>query len=149
MTATTSIRRAAKRRLIDLLASQPTLTGVPGDTGSPGGQMKTEHYWIGTVTGPMSDPLMKAGRRIRDDEFTMTVVFRVDLPGGTQDEADERAEELWSGLDELLAEDRKLDGLEGVLWAVLGQKEGPDGELTDEGAISAISQEVTVKARYQ
>lgn len=149
MTATTPVRAATKAALTTALAAHATLSGVQVENGWPGKRLEREAVWVARVTGSITFPFMMAGRKIRDDEFTVTVLFMSGKPGTTLAESDARAEVLWSALDDILAADQTLS-IDGVEWLLEGVTvEGPTGEYTDEGAVSFVSAEVSVKARYE
>lgn len=87
------------------------------------------------------------GRKARDDEFRVRVVFQVAEPGASLDDTDTTVETLYAALENLVAADPSLGSMDGVVHALIGTVEGPDGELTDEGAVSFITAEVSVLTR--
>lgn len=144
-TTTTSVRSAVKTYLVDQLESR--LDPVPVAYGWPGRNLERDHVWIDRVTGNVEFPLAMAGRKSRNDDFTVRVVFQASAPGDSILEADARAEEFYGHLEDLIAGDVSLGTMDGVVHAVLGAVEGPSGELTDEGAVSFVIADVAVKAR--
>lgn len=143
--ATTSIRSDVKTWLVDELTT--LLEPVPVSYGWPGRHLERDHVWIDRVTGTVGFPLAMAGRKARDDDFTVRVVFQASAPGDSIVESDARAEEFYGHLEDLIAGDVSLSDMDGVVHALLDAVEGPSGELTDEGAVSFVIADVAVKAR--
>ena len=83
------------------------------------------------------------------DTFTVLVHFYAGKPGqSTPKEAEQRAEELYAALENVLADNSKLDDMPGVHWAAQnGQADYLEPEPTDEGWVAAVVAEVTVKTR--
>lgn len=149
MTATSPVRSIVKSALVDALRNHSLLQGVDVFTGWPGESLGREAVWISRTSGQITYPFMMAGRKTRDDEFTVTVMFMAGSPGNTIEEADARVEVLWSALDDVFANDQTLS-VDGAVWTLEGATvEGPTGEFTDEGAVSFIQAEIEVKARYE
>lgn len=158
MAATTSIRTRVRDEIIARLAEQPALAGADGHTvtitpGLPGGTIELEHVFVVRITGTRSVKFLEAGRKTVEDDFTITFVFMTATPGADTLEADDRVEVMSSALEDVLAEDPALadtDGtpLDGLMWAVAGTWDGPDHELTPDGAAAVMRCDVEVKARY-
>ena len=126
--ATTSVRVAVKRRLLELLGpavgedgKRRTADGVIVDYTFPGGDLRDEHVWLNGTTGIVDVRDFRAGRKARDDVFTLTVSFFAGRAGQTAEASEERAEELYALLCDLLADNPRLaaDGvpLDGLMWA--------------------------------
>lgn len=146
--ATNSIRVAAKTRLVALLAAREELQNVQVAYAWPGKEQEAECMWIGGSVGPVTIANMRAGRKSRDDTFQLTVHWTAAAPGQTAEEADARAEHLYAGLENLLAEDTALGGLDGVLWVRQnGNAQFFNPDPTNEGYIVHGQAVVEVKSR--
>lgn len=143
--ALTSIRSAIKGRIADELGA--LLDPVPVHTGWPGRYLERDHAWIERVQGTVDYPLMTADRKFRNDRFTVRVIFQSMRPGDSIAETDDRVEAMYAALEDLLANDPSLNEMPGVIAATLGFVEGPNGGLTDEGAVSLILADIEVHAR--
>lgn len=143
--ATTSIRSNVKEWLVTKLATAADPVSV--SQGWPGKHLEREHIWIDRVTGAVSMPFAMSGRKVRDDEFTVRLVFQAASPGDSIQETDERADALYAFFENLLATDPSLENMDGVMDAPTWTAEGPNGELTDEGAVSFYVVELSVNSR--
>jgi hypothetical protein len=158
MTATTSIRTQVRGELITRMTPHPALVSaaglrVPITPGLPGDKIEREHVFVARITGTRKVTFLQAGRKTIEDDFTITFVFMVSIPGATTLEADDRVEVMASALEDVLADDPALADaqgvpLDGLLWAVAGTWDGPDHELTSDGAVSFMRCDVDCKARY-
>lgn len=142
---TTSIRTAAKVRLVELLAVE--LTPVQVAYAWPGEDAKDECVFLGGVQGNVSVRDMRSGRKARDDTFTIAVHFYAGKPGQKAQEADERAEVLYSALENVLADNPKLGDLDGILWAAQmnDSTEYREPEADAEGYVGEVAAFVQVK----
>lgn len=150
----TSMRAQVKAYLIDqlapLLEAQSTSEHpVAVSHGWPGKQLGRNHIWADRVTGTASFNLLMAGRKLRDDEFTIRFVFQASAPGDTLAETDARAEGYCAVFEDLIALDPSLGDMGGLIHAVFADNaiEGPNGELTDEGAVSFMFADLTCHTR--
>lgn len=150
--ALTSIRVAAKRRLLELLKAERALDDVDvfyAWTGDP----ERDHIRVGAAptSGAEQVPTMKAGRKHRDDRFGISVYVLASTPGREHDEAEERTEELLAIVESVVAVHSLLqlndDGLDGVVMATVGDLDGPDSDATDQGALGYGRLVVNVHAR--
>jgi hypothetical protein len=148
MTATKSVRTAVIDALVTALKAKPVLANIQTSEGWPGKSLEHESVWVGKVTGLITFPLMMAGRKIRDDHFTVTIIFMSGNPGDTISDANDRVETYYGALEDIFADDQTLGSLDGVLSILLDQVEGPRGAFTDEGATSYITADIAVHARY-
>lgn len=147
---TTGLRTLVRDEIIARLRLQPDLEGVRIDPGLPGKNIEREHVFVASITGRREVAFLQAGRKTIDDTFTISFIFWVANPGSDTLEADDRAEQMSMCLLDVLAEDPGLGTLEaeGLDWAVEAQAEGPDNELSDEGAVSIFRIDVECKVRY-
>ena len=144
---TTSVRTTVKTWLTDQLTASLAGEDCEVSGGWPGRHLKRNHVWLDRCTGTVEFRLLMAGRKTREDEFTIRVVFQASAPGDDLASTDERAESYYAALEYLIADDPSLDGMDGIESALLASVEGPVGELTDEGAVSFVFAEVAVHSR--
>lgn len=141
-------RYEIKAALVAALDAKPVLDGVAVSHGWPGKHLAREHVWLGRTAGEITYPFEMAGNKIRQDDYTVTVWFMASEPGGTLAEVEARAQVMWSALDDLLAAG-EFSGRAEAMWTLEGGAvEGPDSELTDEGAVAFIRADVSISARY-
>lgn len=153
MVATTSIRTRVRNEILRRIALKPALDGVTITPGLPGKAIEREHVFVPRITGERKVRFMEAGRKTVDDDFTITVVFMTAQPGAGIDESDDRVEQMGGALEDVLADDPGLNDendqpMDGLMWAVSARWDGPDHELTDEGAVSFLRADIDCKARY-
>lgn len=144
--ASTTIRTAARRRLVELLAGWPGLAGVQVTVTHPGDELKSESIWTGVPVGDINIPTMQAGRKERDDVFDVPLWFRV-ANRATEDDTLDRLDQMIGEVCDYFATDTELGGLDGVLSAELARQEGPDAAKTNEGAEGGAALTVSVHAR--
>lgn len=126
---------ALKSALRAAMLAEVALSGVPVSYGEPGDTARTEHIWIGAATAGDSEPTaFKSGRTRRDEAYTVDVV--VDVSSMASPETSEaRAVVLVTAIDEMLADDPKLNEVPNLLWCVLeswdlSTQEGAQGPRT-------------------
>lgn len=154
MVATTSIRTKVRDEIIARLDQHPALVDADGhrvtvSPGLPGGTLEREHVFVARITGRRNIAFLEAGRKTRDDEFTISFVFMTATPGADTLDADDRVEQMATALEDVLADDPALGDLDGNFWVVEAEVNGPDHELTDEGAVGFMHIDVECRARYE
>lgn len=102
---TTSTAPVVKTRLLELLAA--AATGVQVERHHPGDALAHEAIFTGRVRGTSSIPVAKAGRKKREEEYTIEVWFVV-AHATTELDAELRAFELLGLLEDALANDPTL-----------------------------------------
>lgn len=81
----------------------------------PGDNIKPEAVWIESMEGTLSNPVMSAGRRQRDDNFDITLIVRV-AGKATGDACLDRLEELVGAVEEAAATASSvLEEIDGVV----------------------------------
>lgn len=142
-------RLATKRRIVDDLA-RVTPDDIEVTYGPPivGGTIARESLWLGDIKGTVTVPNQRANRKDRDDEFTITAWASTADHGKTCADAEARAVEIYSYLEDYLAEDHTLGGhVAGLLWAI------PTGILnvgsapTGDGWTAVVEATITCKSR--
>src|SRR5437764_12511497 len=110
MNPTTSIRTAVKERLVSLLSQE--LTAVQVSYAWPGKDFQNECVYLGASRGNVTIPVYVAGRKTRDDTFTVNVHFYAGKPGQSPaKETDQRAEELYAALQHIPPYNPQLDDI--------------------------------------
>lgn len=148
MTVTTSIRPAVKtwlkERLSDRLDSEEVVVLRSWD----GKLLERSTVWIQRTTGETTFPFAMAGRKDRDDEFTVHLVFTAVHPGDSEEDAEARVLAYVNVLEDLIADDPSLGGLDGVIHATYSMGDGPDTyPAGDEGFGAMQMVDVNVKSR--
>jgi hypothetical protein len=105
--------------LVAALAARPALAGVDVGHSHPGAAIEPEAVYLGRARGSDEVPVMRAGRKRRQESYTLDVFFDVVADGPTGREASERAWALFGELEDLLADDPSL-GQAPPFWAALG-----------------------------
>lgn len=141
-TTKTPARAAVKARLVELLRRHATLRDVQVEQGIPAG-LAHEHVVIEDVTGLSEIRSVKAGRKFRQDQFTVTVHFLAGAKDGKDARAhDARVTAMYAALDDVLADDPTLGRLAGLQHAQLGQVDGPNSWGTEDGWVAGITAQI-------
>ena len=105
--------------VVAALTARPALVGVQVAYSHPGGTIEAESVYLGKARGSDEVPVVRAGRKKRQESYTLDVFFDVVADGPTGQEASERAWTFFGELEDLLADDPSL-GQTQPFWAVLG-----------------------------
>lgn len=145
----TSIRTAAKRRLVDILTQDPALNGVQVVYGWSGPEPEDDHIRVGAppTTGVTARAVFSGGGRDqREDRFSLSVYIFAHGAGRSHEEAEERCEALYAVIEDVLASNDTLDDLDGLIGAVIAGVDGPDSWPTTEGASADMRAAVDLHA---
>jgi hypothetical protein len=156
--ANTSIRSAAKLAVFNLLTAAYSALDPPVPTtyGWPGEELQADRVYLvgpGPGQGAVTYPVMMAGRKQREDKFTLSVILSAVAQASFDGDnavhaAETRAEVLYAVLEDAFANDQSLNELDGVVAALLGPTvSGPDGEVIPIGAFATITADVSIEAR--
>ena len=145
MTATATPRSQVRAAIIDRLSRHPALTGVQIARQIPA-DIAAEHVLLANIEGTMQLRTIKAGRKQREDRFTITVYIGAMRAGQTAEQAENRAAAFLAALEDVLANDATLTGVDGVQQINLGRVLGPDVETNTEGHIGTAVADVDVVA---
>ena len=141
-----TVRTDVKTYIVDQLAQ--VLNGqVEVSRSWPGPNLARDHIWIDRASGTVTFPLMMAGRKTRQDEFTIWLVFQASGPGDTAAEVEARAEDYADVFGAWLADDPSLGDMAGIIHAQPGEVEGPDGFPLDEGHAAYVIAQLNVLSR--
>lgn len=112
--------------------------GLAGDT------VDRTTVFVGDVTGRFSIPLLRAGRKPREETYSLDVVFWSLIPGGAVCDAEDDLFSNLQALDDYLADDPSAGGV--VLRATLGDFTLRSGN-TSKGAYAELQFQVDVLNR--
>lgn len=105
--------------LFAALTARPAFSAVQVAYSHPGQAIEAESVYLGAARGSDNIPVVRVGRKKRQESYILDVFFDVVADGPTSQEASERAWTLFGELEDLLADDPSL-GLAQPFWAVLG-----------------------------
>lgn len=147
--ATHSTVPVVKAAIKTRLEARSGLNGVRVDRVHPGDAELTEGIRIGDVHGHHDIAVMNAGRKRRDEQYTVDVFFEAALPGDDGRPAEERAFALLAEAEDEIADDPTLGGAltgqSGAAWAgAWDARTYLDGNV---GWACTIRFEINVRAR--
>lgn len=120
---------ATKRALRQLIAAQ--LPAVQVKYGQPAAIEKArECVWIGDTEGTHTVPVLTAGRKRREEDYTITVFVEVVKDRGTLEDAEDRCEQITHAVEDVLANDPSLGNVDGLVHAYA---DGDFSLVTDYG----------------
>lgn len=130
------------------LAARPGLAGATVHYQYPSTAITNEDIWLDKAECDTSIPVMRAGTKKVDEEYTLTIIIQVlKMQGEGQEAADVRAAQLLAEVQQLFAETPQL--IPEIQWSqVAGWQNfvGPfEGKDTARG--SRFEVRVTVRAR--
>jgi hypothetical protein len=144
----------AKRALIDgardVLAAEPTTAEVHVTYAYRGHEDFRELVHADRVVGRQSYPTSAGGaaRFARDESNTVTLYVIVHIPGGDQEQAEGRACEIGTVLEEWIAATAELPGFEpGEITSVGIDEFELDSDVDDDGATALLSYDIRVDTR--
>lgn len=145
--ATTSIRWAAVKQIVDLLSTSPLMANVTVCPGFPGEEIaKTrELIYVDEVDGQVSIPVMVGGRKERNDDFDIPLEVKV-IGFVSLDDTMRRLTEIVSVIEDTLADDTSLGGLDGVLSAEITRERMTSAQLP-EGPVGFAQVVVSISTR--
>ncbi len=143
--ATTSSVPAVKAAIVALVAT--ALPGISVTYGRPmNSTLPREAVFVGDVRGQHRVPTMKSGRKAREETYTLDVVIAVLMPRGTLSEAEARAFVLATEVEDALADDPSLGGVDGLIHATAGSFRS-EPEFANEGPVAVVVLEVDCLSR--
>jgi len=147
--ATVSNRAAVIAQLVTLMQDSTELAGVQVGDGSPANPER-DAVWVGDVhTVNLNLSTMgTATRHQRIDHFAINVHLWAGQPGQSAGEARARVEELYAGLENILATNSTLSGVDGLLDAVATDFQGPLVDPQDTEGYSGMGT-IVVECRSQ
>jgi hypothetical protein len=149
----TSAKRA-KKALIDgirvLFAATPSTADVTVTYGYRGHEHTREFVHAGRAFGPQSYPVMGGGgaRFKRDETLTIKLHIVVEIPGGDQEEAEDRVTAIGTVFEEWLAATASLPGYTpGEVISVGITAVDLDTDTDDDSALTLLTYDVEVNTR--
>lgn len=143
--ATTNIRWGIASHLLAMLRNSSDLAGVGIHPGWPGDRATSEIMWIMGFDGTVEIPVLTGGRKQRDDIFTIPLEIRT-TRGNSLDAVFERLTDLIAAVENILADDPSLGGLDGLMSAEITDERMTCG-LTDHGHIGFAEITISVHTR--
>ena len=120
--ATRSTVPTVRAALVALLSARPALANVQVSYSHPGDALEHESIFLGDMRATAELATVRAGRRTRNESYTIDVWVEVNSDGPTAQTCEERAWTLLGELEDQLADDATL-GLTQPFWAVLAEAE--------------------------
>lgn len=149
--ALTTNRHEVRQALTSVLSAVYGIATPPVAVsyGFPGtDDVEREHIYTGDARGTMEIADLKAGRKRRIDEFSIDVWFVAGQDGQTAVEACARCQTFLATLDSALADDMQPGNVDGLRSARIGDFDGPDPVLTDQGWAAIARVEVLCESRF-
>lgn len=143
-----SVVPTVRQAIVDRLRLRAGLSGIQVEPTHPGAAIEEETIFLGDAhDGKHEIANLKAGRKSRNEEFTLDVYVAVLTPGNSATEAEQRAFALLGEVESMLADDPRV----GLAASVLQSAEGGDWEESLEpeelGWTCALRFEVKCRAR--
>lgn len=139
-----------KAQLVAVLAARAGLAGVQVSAVWPGKEStEQESVWLGDARGRRDYPVVRAGRKPRDETYTLDVFIQVLRPESWDPSAETRAFELFAELEDAIAADPAI-GLSATLPTLVlgaGAFTLANGVLDPGGWGALIRAEVEARAR--
>lgn len=144
--ATTSTVPAVRAALVSLVGAG--LAGVSVTYGRPMDKvLPREAVWVGDVTVDQRVPVMTAGRKRREESYRVEVTVSVLNARGTLQTADERCFTLVDAIENVVADDPTLGGIDGLIHATVAGIRSPVPEFAAEGPVALAVVEVACLSR--
>jgi len=141
--ATTQL--AAKNKLKELLELAEDLSGIQISFGHPGKNIEDECIVLGGIYG--NSEVAAMGTRKRDEDYTINCAVSIVDQGDDQEWTTTRAYELYAVVEAVLQAFPTLDGLSGLIWALVTAPTNLREGLADGGRVSDLSFGIQCKAR--
>lgn len=142
---------AVKQATVAELRELPNLDGVAVDYAWTGEDAQSrERIFFGKASFPQTPGPMRTGRVHRDESGQVDIIVRVTLIGGTAEEADTRALEIGTEVEECVADHRNLGNTpdDGIFVTATTLRGGSlAGGYTDNGAVSELTYTLQWDAR--
>lgn len=146
--ATHSTVPTVRAQLVTLLRARPGMADTTVTPTSPGDAQYNEAIFLGRARGAHDQPVSRAGRLKREEDYVLDVWIEVVRPGRDGSVAEDRAFALFGELEDVVADDPVI-GLAGtILKATVGKwEEHALVADTSRGWTCQLRVEVAVKAR--
>lgn len=145
----TTTAPAVKAQLLIQVRARPALAAVQVEPVWPGDATKQQAIWFGDVRGRRDYVVMRAGRKPRDEQYTVDVFCQALRPDKWSEAAETDAIALMAEIEDLVAADPAI-GLSATLPTLVvgaGSFTVTNGVLGDAGWGCLIRLELEVRAR--
>jgi hypothetical protein len=143
--ATTSTVPSVKTALVTLIGS--ALSGIQVTYGRPADdKLNRECVYVAEAIGTHRVPVFKAGRKPREERYSVEVVVAVIKGRGDVTDSESRAFTLLAAVEDAVANDPTLGAVDGLVHATAGSWETA-AEQTAEGPAAVIRFNVDCLAR--
>lgn len=105
-----------RRAVIEGIAAQALMTDVLVTYGWNPEATDREQVFTMRARGNTPPASLRSGRTHRNEDASFVVVVHVELVGGNNEDADDRALELGAAVEEWVADHRTNHGVDGVHW---------------------------------
>lgn len=140
-TSMVTVKRAIFTKLQEVIPD-----GAKVYYGDPGDGRK-DVVWVGDlVLGDIEPTALRAGRRKRDEDYTIYIFVEVTGTGRDVAKSEDRAIELGILVEEMLADDTTVQGSVGTGWAIISGERLVTVTNSD-GHRTQLRYEVSVKSR--
>ena len=138
----------AKVNLIALITDIPAFTEVAVSYGDPGiAKLEREHCWVGD-SDPAHDAYAPYGQLKIEEEYVLKIFIHVSNPGQSQQEATERAFDLYTAIAATLRPlMRTATKIAPGVWSFLLSWNKFAEYITDQGYATFIDAQIEIKAR--
>lgn len=140
---------AVKQALIDALQGMTgdaeDLEGVAVRYAYRSDTSERERIWTGRARATHTPSSLKSGRMFRDEDMTFDLTIVVEKVGGTAEDAEDRAIEIGTVVEEYIADNKTL-GVAGVKWVRVASAELTP-LMNDRGAMAELVYSITYQAR--
>lgn len=145
----TTTAPAVRAQLITLLAARPALAAVLVTRVWQGDAGKQEQIYLGNTTADIDFATIRAGRKKREEDYTVQLIIDVEIPTDWGPASETRAFVLAGEVDDMLADDPAI-GLAATyptLRMHVSHLEQASGALADGGIGTRITLTLSVQSR--
>lgn len=135
-----------KQALRDALAARPGLSDAQVTYDFPTGEVTGKDIWLGNAESANAIPTMRAGTKKVDESVDLMVYVQVLMTDGQgQEAADLAANELFSGVQQLFAENAQVHP--SIKWAQITRWDHKTGSYEGNESAHGSRFEITVNAQ--
>lgn len=139
------VKKALVAGLQALAVDDGDLEGVTVEYAYKPDRTLRERIYTGRATGQHEPANMHPGRTSRDEQMTFELVIVVEKVGGSAEDAEDRAVEIGTVVEEYIGDNRK--GFAGAEWMVVEGTVDLVPMFNDSGALAVLTYTVSYYAR--
>lgn len=145
----TTTAPVVRAQLVSLLAARPALAAVLVTHVWQGQADKQEHIYLGNTSADIEFATIRAGRKKREEDYTVQVIIDVDAPTDWGPTSETRAFVLSAEVDDMLADDPAigLAATHPTLRMHVSHLEQSSGALDPAGIGTRIILTISVQSR--